>query len=92
MNSNTIILNNLRSHRIQAGLRQLDVAWALGLESPDRISRWENGTAVPHLVNLFKLAALYKTQPEKLYADLFANLEQNLYLRDLEERVGYDRQ
>ena len=71
MISNKTIPNNLHHHRIQSGLRQIDVAHALGLESSDRISLWEKRTAVPHLVNLFKLARLYRTQIEKLYAEVF---------------------
>ena len=79
MTSNKITPNNLRAHRIKAGLRQLDVARALGLESTDRISRWENGSAVPHILNLFKLARLYGTQPEKLYVELFSNVGMSIH-------------
>jgi transcriptional regulator with XRE-family HTH domain len=69
------IPNNLRSHRKQAGLSQLDVAKVLGLVSSDRISHWENGSAVPHIVNLFKLSVLYKVPPEILYKELFQSVE-----------------
>lgn len=70
--------NSLRYLRLQAGLRQLDVAKALRLESTDRISRWENGSAVPHLVNLFKLAVLYKVSAHDLYSDVFTTIEQEM--------------
>jgi transcriptional regulator with XRE-family HTH domain len=63
--------NNLRSLRTQAGLLQADVAKALGLASTDRISHWEKGQAVPSIINLFKLSALYKVSPEELYPELF---------------------
>lgn len=64
------IPNNLRQYRKQVGLRQTDVADILGLQCADRLSHWENGTAVPSMVNLFKLAAIYKVAPQELYADL----------------------
>jgi transcriptional regulator with XRE-family HTH domain len=58
-------------HRKAAGLRQLDVAKFLGFESTDRISRWEKGTAVPHLANALKLSLLYKAPVHELYGDYF---------------------
>jgi transcriptional regulator with XRE-family HTH domain len=65
------IPNTLRAHRKQAGLRQLDVAYKLGFKTTDRISQWENGLNFPHMVNLFKLSALYKVPPQELYRELF---------------------
>jgi len=62
--------NSLREHRQKASLLQRDVASKLGLDCADRLSRWENGCAMPSIVNLFRLAALYKTQPEALYPEL----------------------
>lgn len=70
MTTNNLIPNNLRDHRQKAGLLQADVAKALGFASTDRISHWEKGRAVPHLVNLFKLAALYQVFPHELYPSL----------------------
>jgi DNA-binding XRE family transcriptional regulator len=63
--------NNLREYRKKAGLRQIDVAQKLGLDCADRLSRWENGSAMPNVVNLFKLAALYKASPHELYQPLY---------------------
>lgn len=59
--------NNLREFRKKAGLRQSDVAPFLQLECADRLSRWENGTAAPNIVDLFKLMALYHASPQELY-------------------------
>src|SRR5947209_3284345 len=73
--NNNFILNNLRAHRKQAGLRQLDVAKALGFLSTDRISRWEKGLTFPHVVNLFKLARLYRVAPQELYRELFDSVD-----------------
>lgn len=75
MPNKQVFPNNLRVLRIQAGLRQCDVAQALGFVRTDRISHWEKGVAVPHLVNLFKLAVLYNVAPQVLYAELFAQIE-----------------
>jgi transcriptional regulator with XRE-family HTH domain len=73
------IPNSLRKHRKAAGLRQLDVAHLLGLESTDRISRWENGIAVPHLENAFKLAALYHVSLHDLYQDYFSSITEMVH-------------
>ncbi len=69
--------NTLRVHRKRAGLRQRDVALFLGLDCADRISHWENGTAVPNIVNLFKLAILFKETPERLYQDLYRSIKES---------------
>jgi len=63
--------NGLRSYRKAAGLLQSDVARELGLDCADRISHWENGTAMPSIINLFKLSAIYGVKPHELYPELF---------------------
>ncbi len=63
--------NKLRFHRKQAGLFQKDVAKALGLDCMDRISHWENGIAMPNIVNLFRLSAIYGVAPQDLYPELY---------------------
>ena len=67
--------NNLREFRRRAGLRQIDVAQLLQLDCADRLSRWENGSAVPNIFNLFKIAALYNVQPHELYLDLYHSIQ-----------------
>lgn len=67
---NKPIANSLKEFRKKAGLRQIDVAELLGRDCADRLSRWENGTAVPNVLNLFKLAHLYQVKPEELYPEL----------------------
>ena len=62
--------NNLKKLRLAHGLRQCDVAKLIGLAYPDRISHWEKGTAVPGIVNLFKLSRLYKVTPDQLFPSL----------------------
>jgi len=63
--------NNLRERRLKAGLLQRDVAARLALDCADRLSRWENGSAMPNTVNLFRLAALYNVKPHELYPELY---------------------
>ncbi|MEW6159575.1 MAG: helix-turn-helix transcriptional regulator [Verrucomicrobiota bacterium] len=67
--------NDLRAHRQKSGLRQADVAQLLSLDCADRISRWEHGTAIPSLVNLFRLAALYRVMPHELYRELYEAIQ-----------------
>jgi transcriptional regulator with XRE-family HTH domain len=64
------IPNTLKEHRERLGLRQTDVADKIGMLSSDRISRWEKGLAYPHLMNLFKMAALFQVKPHELYPGL----------------------
>lgn len=71
MSNTTFIPNSLRTRRTVAGLLQRDVAKQLGLDCADRISHWENETAMPNVVNLFKLAAIYQVMPHELYPGLF---------------------
>ncbi len=56
------------------GLRQVDVTCALGFSSTDRISKWEEGLAYPHMLNLIKLSRLYGVEPEELYSELVEKL------------------
>jgi transcriptional regulator with XRE-family HTH domain len=63
--------NSLRRHRKAAGLRQEEVAKALGLNTTERISKWENGHYVPALQSLFRLAALYCVSPQDLFDEMY---------------------
>jgi len=69
-----ITLNRLRDLRKIAGVRQQDVADILGFCTTDRISHWEKGSAVPSLVNLFRICAIYKVLPHDLYPELFKTI------------------
>jgi transcriptional regulator with XRE-family HTH domain len=63
--------NNLKRYRRLMGYTQKDVAVLLGLKSSNRISNWEQGKAVPNIVNLIDLSILYCTLPAELYSDLY---------------------
>jgi transcriptional regulator with XRE-family HTH domain len=43
----------------------------MGFKSANRISQWENGTALPNAANLFRLSRLYRTLPTDLLCDLY---------------------
>ncbi len=61
--------NNLKEFRMKKKLSQFEVAVSLGLKSTNRISLWENGILFPHILNALKLAKLYGTTVEKLFAE-----------------------
>ena len=63
--------NSLRKYRKAAGLRQLEVAQALGLNSIERISKWENGHSIPKGKSLFHLAVLYRVSPQQLFSEMY---------------------
>ncbi len=73
------IPNSLKEARIACGLSQVEVAEKLGLESHDRISKWEHGRMYPHMVNLLKLSVIYNKRPEELYLSLFLNLKREIH-------------
>jgi transcriptional regulator with XRE-family HTH domain len=74
--------NMLKQKREGFGLRQQDVATALGLEPSDaRISLWEHGTSAPSLTNLLKLCALYNTTVQDIYPYLYEDIHQDLTKR-----------
>ena len=76
MSNIPFISNNLRQHRKISGLLQKDVAKLLGLDCADRISHWENGIAMPSVINLFRLAAIYQVMPHELYPGLMEVVQQ----------------
>lgn len=66
--------NSLRKYRKAAGLRQREVAIALGLNGCERISKWENGAAIPKIRSLFHLAILYRVPPQELYDEMYQSI------------------
>jgi transcriptional regulator with XRE-family HTH domain len=63
--------NPLRKYRKAAGLRQHEVACALGLSSIERISKWENGHSIPKGRSLYQLAVLYGVPPQQLFSEIY---------------------
>ena len=66
--------NELKNLRRDLGARQEDIAAKLKKDIADRLSHWETGRALPSLINLFRLSALYKKYPHELYPELFQTL------------------
>ena len=53
----------------------MEVARALGLNSKERISKWETGVHVPCLHFLIRLSNLYKVGVRELYAETYEMIE-----------------
>ncbi len=70
--------NSLKQLRNTKGLNQEKVANMLGLKYPDRISHWEKCSAVPGIINLFKLCIIYNILPHELYPKLWNALQHDL--------------
>lgn len=73
-----IIANNLKKLRNEKGVLQKHIAGTFGMCVTDRISHWEKGTAIPNIVNLFRLAATYNVLPHELYPDLFNTITEEI--------------
>jgi transcriptional regulator with XRE-family HTH domain len=66
---NRPIANQLRKYRRARGLTQREVARILGFTNVSSLSRWEHGVCLPSVMNMFRLAALYRTLVDALYID-----------------------
>lgn len=60
-----ILAENIRKYRLEAGLRQFELADRLGV-SPQAVSKWEQANAVPDVGNLCTLSDLYGVTLDKL--------------------------
>ncbi len=80
-NSDGPINNNLKKHRKRIGYSQKQVAYLLGFNATDMVSRWECGETVPGLINLMKLSLIYHVFPTDLYYDLMKRLKKDLEAR-----------
>ena len=57
----------IRQCRKQKGVTQKQVAEHLGMNSLDRISKWEHGTLHPHVLTAIKLAKFLGVKVEDFY-------------------------
>lgn len=69
------IPNKLKTYRRSCGYSQKKVARLLGLADTSTLSRWEHGITFPGIVQVFRLARIYHTQPENLFDELWQQLE-----------------
>ena len=72
------VANRLKRYRRVRGLSQKDVARIMGFKNSNRISRWEEGLAMPSARNVFKLAQIYRTMADALYMDLLPELKEEV--------------
>jgi transcriptional regulator with XRE-family HTH domain len=70
----------LKKLRLKAGLKQIEVATALGYGSSQFVSNWERSVSWPPIKQVKTLARLYNIAPEKLFMKL-----QKAYIRKLQE-------
>jgi len=79
---NTPILNQLRKYRRARGLKQRDAARILGFADASSLSRWERGVCLPSAMNMFRLAALYRTLVDALYIDMLRTVRKEIKRRE----------
>ena len=75
------IPNRLRKCRIARNMRPEVVAEIMGLKYTSQLSQWESGKTVPALVNVFKLAGVYKVFVEDLYYDTWDKIRNEVTLK-----------
>ena|SRR5579863_5556406 len=80
--------NSLRKHRKAAGLRQHEVAFALGLNTTERISKWENGHSIPKGKSLSHLAKLYHVTQEQLLSEMYEPTSHLLSVSEAPSKEG----
>lgn len=71
-----IVINSLKQARNNANLTQQEVADKLGFCSTNRISHWELGKAIPSIINLFRLSAIYDVCPCDLYGEVWDRVKE----------------
>jgi transcriptional regulator with XRE-family HTH domain len=88
---NVPILNQLRKYRKARGLNQRQAARILGFADASSLSRWEHGVCLPSVMNLFRLAALYRTLVDALYIDMLRTIREEVRRREvvLRPHEGY---
>ncbi len=84
----TKIKNYLWTYRKKMGLSQKRVAYFLGLNGTNDLSRWEHGVKAPNLVNVLKLEIVYRTPVAFLFGDLYKKLKKEI--RGREEQLKKD--
>jgi transcriptional regulator with XRE-family HTH domain len=59
--------NKLKELRVKKNLTLREVANTLGLQSENRLCRWERGQSVPSTFNLIKLSEVYGVSANEIY-------------------------
>jgi transcriptional regulator with XRE-family HTH domain len=63
--------NKLKLFRRCHGYSQKNIAGILGLAYTSTLSRWEKGISFPSVMQVFRLAKIYKTMPHELFIELW---------------------
>ena len=79
------IKNYLWTYRKKIGLSQKRVAYFLGLNGTNDLSRWEHGVKAPNLVNVLKLEIVYRIPVAFLFGDLYERIKKEI--RGREEKL-----
>ncbi len=82
------IPNKLKKYRRQSGYSQKKVARILGFADTSTLSRWEHGITFPGIVQVFRLARLYHTQPEQMFDELWESITSEKSLLAQEESLN----
>ena len=77
--------NKLKTYRRCSGYSQKKVARILGFKDTSTLSRWEHGLTVPSIVQVFRLARIYRALPHELYDELWASFDSEKSLLVLDE-------
>lgn len=72
--------NKLKMFRRSTGYSQKKVARMLGLSDTSTLSRWEHGSKVPNMVQVFRLARIYRTWPHELFTELWYRIDSEFNL------------
>lgn len=78
-----ISTNKLKRLRQERSALQKDIAASLKMCVTDRLSHWEKGTAIPSIVNLFRLAAIYQVLPHELYPELYKKITDEIQTKTI---------
>lgn len=70
--------NRLWIARQKAGLGQKNVARLLGHTTVAALSEYENGRVFPKLETVLRLAAIYQTPVEELYAPVYKEIQEEV--------------
>jgi transcriptional regulator with XRE-family HTH domain len=82
---------SLRKYRQARGLDYVEVAELMGLEDYRLISLWESGLCLPDLEQAFDLAKIYHVTVEELFAELVAEVREEIARRKEDEEKEQKR-
>ena len=85
------LANQLRKYRRARGLNRREVARILGFADASSLSHWERGVRLPSVMNMFRLAGLYRTLVDALYIDTLRTIREEIRKQEAALRPHRDR-